>query len=260
MAYKDFLVVVDGSPNVRERLHQATDLAARFGAHLAGLYVRHVSVAEPPGDAREARQLFEDAAGRQRISAEWRLMTGFPVDVTAVQARYADLTILGQIDPDDFSAPVDQPRPEDIVLSVGRPVLIVPYIGAYPTIGQRVLVAWDASREATRAINDAMPLLAAAASVTVLTVDPVVDREQHGDVPGADIALHLARHGVNAHVETAASNGISVADTLLSRAGDLAADLLVMGAYGHSRVRELVLGGTTRTVLRSMTLPVLMAH
>jgi nucleotide-binding universal stress UspA family protein len=105
-----------------------------------------------------------------------------------------------------------------------------------------------------------MPLLSAASSVTVMTIDPQQSREEHGDVPGADIALHLARHGVAAQVESTVSGGIGVGDALLSRASDLGADLLIMGAYGHSRGRELILGGATRTVLESMTLPVLMAH
>jgi nucleotide-binding universal stress UspA family protein len=105
-----------------------------------------------------------------------------------------------------------------------------------------------------------MPLLVAASSVTVITVDAEQTHGRHGEVPGADIALHLARHGVTAQVERTVSAGIGTGNTLLSRASDLEADLLVMGAYGHSRVRELLLGGATRTVLTSMTVPVLMAH
>jgi nucleotide-binding universal stress UspA family protein len=123
-----------------------------------------------------------------------------------------------------------------------------------------VLVGWDSSREATRAINDAMPLLQAAQAVTVLAIDPTDGPAGHGEMPGADIALHLARHGVKATIESTVSAGIGIGNVLLSRASDLGADLLVMGAYGHSRVRELVLGGSTRTVIESMTLPVLMSH
>jgi nucleotide-binding universal stress UspA family protein len=142
----------------------------------------------------------------------------------------------------------------------GRPILVVPYAGHFARIGQRVVIGWDASREAARAVNDAMPLLAAAEAVTVLTIDPEQSPRGHGEIPGADIALHLARHGVTAQVERTVSAGIGIGNTLLSRAADLEADLLVMGAYGHSRVRELLLGGVTRTMLTSMTLPVLMAH
>ena len=207
-----------------------------------------------------ARALFDDEIARRTLSTEWRSATGFPIDVAAVQARYVDLIVLGQLDPEDTRATVTSPRPEDIALSAGRPVLIIPYVGHFEVIGRRILVAWDASREATRAVNDAMPLLASAAGVTVLTIDPPIGRTEHGDIPGADTALHLARHGVSASVEKTVAGSVGIGDVLLSRASDLGADLLVTGAYGHSRVRELVLGGATRTVLNSMTLPVLMSH
>ena len=260
MAYKDLLVIVDDGPNARERISHAADLAERFDAHLAGLCVSLAAAPAAPHPIDVARKLFDTEADRRQISAEWRAFTGFPVDVAAVQARYADLVILGQIEPDDPQAPVKNPRPEDIVLSAGRPVLVLPYVGTHSPIGRHILVAWDASREATRAVSDAMPLLVAASTVTVLTIDPVSDRIEHGEVPGADIALHLARHDVKARVEMTVSDGAGIGDVLLSGASDFGADLLVMGGYGHSRVRELVLGGATRTVLQSMTLPVLMSH
>jgi nucleotide-binding universal stress UspA family protein len=260
MAYKDLLVIVDDDHHARERISHGADLAERFDAHLAGLCVSLTAAPEAADRISRARELFDTETGRRRISAEWRSTTGFPIDVAAVQARYADLIVLNQLDPEDAQAPINSPRPEDMVLSAGRPILVIPYIGAHGPIGKRVLVAWDASREATRAVNDAMPLLAAATIVTVMTIDPVIERAEHGAVPGADIALHLTRHGVNAQVEKTVSGGVGIGDVLLSRASDLGADLLVMGAYGHSRVRELVLGGATRTVLMSMTLPVLMSH
>lgn len=260
MAYKNLLVIVDGGGNLRERIRLAADLAERFEAHLTGLYVPPASRPQRPHEAERARILFDDAVSPRGLSAEWRTGTGFPVDAAVVHARYADLTILGQLDPEDAQALVDCPRPEEVILSAGRPALVVPYVGTYDAVGDRILVAWDASREAARAVNDAMPLLAGASEVTVLSVDPVSSREAHGDIPGADIARHLGRHGVYARVESAPSAGVGVGDVLLSRAADLTADLLVMGAYAHSRVRELVLGGATRTVLDSMTLPVFFAH
>jgi nucleotide-binding universal stress UspA family protein len=260
MAYKDLLLIVDDGPDMRERLLLAAGLAERCEAHVAGLYITPASGNEAPGAAERLRDMFEDQFGQRGVSVEWRTATGFAVDVAAVQARYADLVILGQLDPTDPQAAVDRPRPEDIILSAGRPVLVVPYVGRYPSLGTCVLIGWDASREAARAVNDAMPLLAAASSVTVLSIDPVIGREEHGDIPGADIARHLGRHGVIVRVESAPSAGVGIGEVLLSRAADLSADLLVMGAYAHSRVRELVLGGATRTVLESMTLPVLIAR
>jgi nucleotide-binding universal stress UspA family protein len=260
MTYKDLLVMVDDGFGATERIRFAVELAERFDAHLAGLYVAPATRPDLPQVARRARELFEGIAAQRRISMEWRAAHGFPVDVAPVQARYVDLAILGQLDPKNAQASVDCPPPEDIALSTGRPVLVMPHVGQYSAAGKRALVAWNASREATRAINDALPLLAAASSVTVLAVDPVVGREEHGEVPGADIGLYLARHGIKAHVEEAVSGEVGIGDVLLSRAADLGADLLVMGAYGHSRIRELMLGGVTRAILKSMTLPVLMSH
>lgn len=283
MGYKDVLVVLDADPRTEDRIVLAARLAERFGAHLVGLHVAAVS--EPPGrldyfnsdaplfgpvyreteeqiraQAEETRLLFEDIIGRHSLSSEWRAAPGWPSEVAAVHGRYADLIILGQINPDDARSPLVRPRPEEVALLAGRPILVVPYTGNFSNVGGNALVAWDASREATRAVNDAMPLLAGASSVTVIAVDPKQSQDGHGEIPGADIALHLARHGVSAQVECAVSDGIGIGNTLLSRASDLGADLLVMGAYGHSRVHELLLGGATRTVLASMTLPVLMAH
>jgi nucleotide-binding universal stress UspA family protein len=281
MTYKDLLVVLDPGAQTRERVIVAADLAARSEAHLIGLYLSMVpespqrvglfdpSLLDPLYRqaqqrnrelASEVRALFEDIAGRRGVSTEWRIDSGYPADVAALHGRYADLIVLGQIDPEDLQAPVMQPRPEEVALAVGRPLLVVPYVGCFDTIGQRALIGWDGSREATRAINDAIPLLSNAESVTVLTVDATTGSHAHGDIPGADIALHLARHGIKARTERAISAGIGPANTLLSRASDLQADLLVMGAYGLSRFRELLLGGVTRTVLETMTVPVLMAH
>jgi nucleotide-binding universal stress UspA family protein len=214
--------------------------------------------------AREAadktKESFEHVTGLRGISAEWREMPEGLEGDPALHARYADLTILGQLDPDRSEADLIRPRPEHVTLASGRPILVVPYAGNLDNIGRRVLVGWNATREAARAVSDAMPLLAAAEIVIVLTIDPQEGPHGHGELPGADISLHLARHGVKAEIERTAAAGLPVGEVILSRAADLGADLLVMGAYGHSRARELWLGGATRSLLRSMTLPVLMSH
>ena len=147
---------------------------------------------------------------------------------------------------------------EEVVLTSGKPILVIPYIGAGKAMGKRVLVAWDASREAARAVADAMPMLEQADEVMVLAVNP--GNGAHGAEPGADIALHLARHGIKAEAQHIEAHDISVADVLLSRVADLSVDLIVMGAYGHSRLREIILGGVTRQVFEQMTVPVLMTH
>ena len=280
MSYKDLLVVLGSDAASRGRMALAAALSERFAAHLVGLYPFPVpdiprtlgyynpSLFDPifrelREKAQEVcdreREAFEHAASLRGLSAEWRVTEGLEAD-PAVHARYVDLTILGQLDPDGGDTELIRPRPELVALASGRPILAVPYAGQFETVGRRVLIGWNATREATRAVNDAMPLLAAADVVTVLTIDAREGPDAHGELPGADISLHLARHGVKATIERTVSAGVPAGEVLLSRAADLGADLLVIGAYGHSRMRELLLGGATRSILRSMTLPVLMSH
>jgi nucleotide-binding universal stress UspA family protein len=281
MSYKDLLVVLDSEASARGRIDLAAALAERFEAHLVGLYPlpipeapRHLGYYDPAllapffeelrvrarDTADKVRESFEHVAGLHGISAEWREIPEGPEADPALHARYVDLTILGQLDPDRGDAEMIRPRPDQVTLASGRPILVVPYAGHFETVGRRVLVGWNATREAARAVNDAMPLLVAAEMVTVLTIDAREGPYAHGELPGADISLHMARHGVKAEIERTVSADLSVGDVLLSRAADLGADLLVMGAYGHSRARELLLGGATRALLRSMTIPVLMSH
>jgi nucleotide-binding universal stress UspA family protein len=150
--------------------------------------------------------------------------------------------------------------PEEVILACSRPVLVVPFARRrLDRIGTNVVVAWNGSREAGRAVQDAVPLLAMSGAVTVLLVDP----EEDADIELAeDLVLHLARHGLYARTQVIRRelSTLSVSDTLLAQVADLDADLLVMGAYGHSRLREMILGGVTRDILRNMNVPVLMAH
>jgi nucleotide-binding universal stress UspA family protein len=150
--------------------------------------------------------------------------------------------------------------PEKVVLESGRPVVVIPFIGAPQTIGKRVMVAWNASRESVRAVNDALPVLVQSDTVEVLAINPPAGETGDGDIPCADICLHLARHGVNAVAESMQAADISVGDVLLSRAADRGVDLIVMGAYGHSRFREIVLSGVSRRLFNHMTVPVLFSH
>jgi len=137
-------------------------------------------------------------------------------------------------------------------------VLVMPYAGTFDVVGKRALLAWNASREATRATTDALPFLRAADKVVVAPVKP--DRAAHGEAPGTDIGLYLSRHGVRVEVAAIEGTELDAGSALLSRAADLSIDLIVMGAYGHSRMSELILGGVTRTMMESMTVPVLMSH
>ncbi len=280
MAYRNLLVQVDDTRGCAKRIEAAVDLAAAHGAHLTGVYI--IAEASPAtfaqgylpaelltalqqemrarADAALAR--FAAVAERNQITFEARVdrvLYTEVADALATNARYADLVILGQIDPDD---PVTGPRylPEQVILGCGRPALVIPYIGPAASLGDRVVIAWDASREAARAVNDALPLLERASSVSVVTINPRQDPFGHGEEPGADIGLHLARHDIKIEVERVVSRDIDVANTILSQLANEGGDLLVMGAYGHSRLREYVLGGVTRTILAEMTVPVLMSH
>lgn len=279
MSYKSILVQVNHSKACPARIEAAIGLALRHDAHLTGLYL----MTEPSGAsfvrgylppeiveaahaqaqalAEEKLGAFSAAAERNQVAYDTRIDRGYNVElpeVLSMHARYADLVVLGQDDPDDAS--VVRHLPEQLVLACGRPVLMIPYIGAGKTLGQRAIVAWDASREAARAVADALPLLEQAASVTVVSINPRQRDFGHGDVPGADIALHLARHGIKVEVERVETRDVDVGNALLSHVANEGADLLVMGGYGHSRLREIMLGGATRTILHDMTVPVLMSH
>lgn len=281
MSYKDLLVVLDSASDTRGRIELAASLAEKSAAHLVGLYAipspdlprragyADLAALEPVyhewreralEQAESMREMFENAAKQHGISQEWRGILEGPEADPALHARYSDLTILGQRDPDSDEMSMIRPHPERVTLASGRPILVIPYAGHFDKVGNCVLIAWNASREAARAIADAMPILIGADSVTVMSVDPRPGAEGDGDVPGADIAVHLARHGVKAQIERTVSADVPIGEVLLSRAADLGADLLVMGAYGHSRMRELLLGGATRSILASMTIPVLMSH
>lgn len=275
MALKNILVHVTNSDQAKARVEAALALASGHDAHLTGLGVQPDSHLPPYAisrippeilrdvEARQAAELeatrdsFESAAARAGWSgrSSWINDKGNPSDVVGLHARYADLAVIGQ-------QPVSGPdNPEEafadlLVMKSGRPVLVFPHVGARSPIGKHIVVAWNASREAARAVGDAMPLLENSEMVDILSIEP----EGIGDLPGADIAQHLARHGIKADAKRSVANRIDVGDVLLNFVSDSRADLIVMGAYGHSRVREMVLGGMTRYMLEHMTVPVLMSH
>jgi len=179
--------------------------------------------------------------------------------VAAVHARYADVAVMTRPS-DGVGAELREEIIEGVLFHSGRPALIAPPNWSGQSIGKRVVIAWDASREATRALSEADDILEFAESVTVLTVDAKPKMFGHGDQPGANIAAHLSRRGLPAEVRNVDSMGRSAALAILDEAVSLNADLVVMGGYAHSRLRELVFGGATRELLRSATVPLLMAH
>ncbi len=278
MSYKTILVHLNDKRRVKAVLGPAIELARRTEAHLIGLHVYAAVPAAPvtvPYGAKVLGSLvaaerqeteaiaaaFAEATRNQPFVAEWRAVKVPHVDLAAVvmdHGRAADLIVAGQTDPDwDLSPLMD--FTERLALESGRPVLVVPYVGTYPEVGRNVVVAWKPGREAARAVFDALPILQAAQTVTILEIKHKGEATD-ALAPDTTIAAALGRHGIKPVVRSSVAVDISVGDEILSRLADLGADLLVMGAYGHSRMRELVFGGATRHIARHMTVPTLFSH
>ena len=283
MALKDILVHLDNDPRCAARLAIAVDLAVRHQACLTGLYVVDVPntdyfygaglpmaglgpdqlvdvmTAEARAAAAPVEANFRQLLRLNNVEGEWRIVEGYTPAVLSVDSRYADLVIVGQ--PDDPRRPDHRSRlaVETTLMSAGRPVLTIPFAGEFPTLTDHILVAWNASRESTRAVHDAMPLLLTASEVTILAVNPRAAIDE-SDPPRTDLATHLARHGVRAETTRTVAEDISDGEALLSYASDISATMIVAGGYGHSRAREMIFGGVTRTLMNEMTIPVLFSH
>ena len=255
----------------------AVSIAAAFQAHIAAVAFAFDPVVTPAvldglsstwvdaqrdefrAAAKAAIDRFEAAARREGLSAEHRFFETSLGDAIALFGRVArrfDLSVVKQQEP-------DRPNGDDLIIEAalfqsGRPTVVVPYIQTAPLKLDRVLVAWDGSYGAARAIGDAMPFLRRAKAVDIVMVAD--GRTRKDEVPGVEIGNHLARHGLEVEVRQLVADGMDVANTILSHAADNAVDFMVMGGYGHSRLREFVLGGATRGILQTMTVPVLMAH
>jgi len=271
-AIKSVLVHMDSSAHATKRIQVARQVAETFGAEVTVQYcvtpalLRFATSLDESGQAvaimeeldqerrAKAHRLYE-ALGAQSPQMRWGERLGNEPWGFVQRAFYTDLLVLGQRDPDDAAA--DDLPPDflpDLLVGTGRPALVLPYAGPAARVGDTVLIAWKETREAARAVAAALPWLARARQVHALA---------YGDDAGrslASLARYLGRHGVITNVHAAGPEHGEVGENLLSRAADLGADLLVMGCYGHSRAREFVLGGMTRTLLQSMTLPVLMVH
>lgn len=281
MSYKVILVLADQAGNAHQRIALAAALAEQFNAHLIGAAAAAALPIVYPGgwavdgpaysawlsaqsgtveqQAKDSLRAFAESAAVQNIrSFETVQMDDDPAQGLSVRAHYADLVVIEQTDPAQPKLATPSDLPEYVIMSSGRPVLLVPFAGSFASCGKRPLIAWDGGMSATRAVTAAMPLLVRAdnVDVAVFSGDP---GDFVGDNPGDDIALYLSRHDVKTNV-IRSENAIEDGRALLDLARDHGNDLIVMGGYGHSRLRELVMGGVTRTVLRLMTLPVLMAH
>jgi nucleotide-binding universal stress UspA family protein len=280
MSYKTILVHCNDTRRIETVLAPAASLADTFQAHLIGLsvvppviIVPAPAALAPPvivdahcelyrANASTMRAAFESATRGRRLVAEWRDDDAGPfgvADCVLPYARASDLVVACQTDR-EWSESDRLDVADRLAMESGRPVLIVPNAGVHSRVGERVLVAWNGRREAARAVFDALPILRRATNVKVVWVNPQSEREVARDLPAADICAALARHGVRCEAtEQIAARG-GVGETLMTCANDMSADLLVMGCYGHTRLRELVFGGASRHVLRHMTIPVRMSH
>lgn len=275
MAIKDMLVIVDLAGE-KPAMKIGIDLAARISAHLTGLcfvyqpMIPSYGMAPIPADfiasaiqaaradADAASAAFRKAAELAGVMHEARttdLMAGTGFEEIDRQCRVTDLVVVGQPDPDK-PEPLRTPLIESVLFDAGVPVLVVPYIGAPQFKLDRALIAWDGSVTAARAVHAALPLLAFTKHVEVL----MLTSGEPDEAEGTGIARYLARHGLRTELRRTTRGGIGVADALLNFVSDNAYDWVVMGAYGHSRLREAVFGGTTRDILAEMTVPVFMMH
>ena len=277
MALKDLMMVADHSDVSEITFDYAAALADDHGAHLIVFYPVPIlppamtmgieystdwiaAVADDMQEQAEAcRRRLEGRAKELGVAMEWRSAEGEPSRLAAEFSRYVDITVTtqrgGGHGRDDAQA-----LTEHFILESGRPVIQVPYIGAPAVPPRQIVVGWDGSRTSARALHDALPLLVAADKVELLGIHRDGHADGAGEISEIDISAHLARHGVNVEAKTLVAEHIEPAELLLSHVSDCGAQLVVMGAYGHSRLRELVLGGMTRGILQSMTVPILMSH
>lgn len=277
MGYKNILVHLDEGERCGERLGVALRLAQSCGATVTGLFAQSENsgpslVARRASDhllaaAQRVREVFEAAAAEAGVTARWWQLShgeyGHVIGETVICARYTDLVVLGQHEQGGDNR-VPPSLVEEVLLNAGRPVLVVPFAGQFPVVGERVIIAWNASREAARAVNDAIPVMKHAKSVLVLALHPPRDTvADSGAVPQVDILEHLASHGIEAKRERMTVQNILPMDAVLSRASDEGSDLLVMGGFGGYSAGAFPLfnrGSNTRHILRQMTIPVLMSH
>ncbi len=274
---KDIVVSLQSGENGGPAGDYAISLASAFEAHIAGVAfvyaaiipvsavgyipreVIDVQLRENEAAAKAAIGRFNAAVARTGVSAEPLLLDGDVADASrrfSRIARYFDVAVVGQPKPE--ASHVEAMIGESTLFEAGRPVIMVPYVQRAPVRLDKVMVCWDGGGSAARAVGDAMPLLKRARKVEIVII--AHERGKPTEIEGVDLGRHLARHGLNVAVERIPGGDINVGEALLSRAADSGADLMVMGGYGHSRLREFVLGGVTRSILHSMTVPVLMSH
>ncbi|MDD2737058.1 MAG: universal stress protein [Desulfuromonadaceae bacterium] len=266
MPLKNILVHLDNSDHSATRLGLAADLAQKHQARLTALYIITHPYYEPlnmdtDANVKKVRNQFDEIIACTALQAEflavdWKVVGVTVAEIINFHAHYSDVVIIGQSDHGSGDKEIPSDLPERVLLGAGRPVLIVPYAGSNKECGTRVLVSWKPGREATRAVNDAIPLLTLADVVTVLAVNPTAAERSEED----KLCAHLACHGITARAEQKISVDIAVGDVLLNRVSDDGSNLLIMGAFAQTRLGTPALGDVARHILKYMTVPVLMSH
>ncbi|MEM9330819.1 MAG: universal stress protein [Pseudomonadota bacterium] len=281
MALKDILVHLDDSKECENRVAAAVALAKRHEASVTGIALAlestistYIGIDIPSNLSEVQKKLVQEAAERavakfektardEGVSCTQKIVSCSATKAPAIlafSARHADMTFLGQPNPGKESAHFLESLLEGVLFASGRPVYIVPYIGRPDTKVRTAVIAWDGGKKAARAVNDAIPILQGRGEAILLVINPEDRKEALGDNPRMDIAAHLERHGVKARVEILPHAEIAPGTVILNYLADVGADLLIMGAFGHSRLREKAFGGATDTILHQMTAPVLMSE
>lgn len=283
-AIKDVLVHVDNSPACESRVIRAIEIAERLSAQLTGLYVKPLPIpagylgsdigvfvddgAFDPNNAQinariemaatSAEAAFRDVLDQHQIDADWKVAVGSMVHEVCFWGQHMDLAIIGRSDADAMGTNISAVG--EILLSIGRPVIVLPDRRSHSNVGEHILVAWQPQQEAARAMGDSLAFLRSAKSVTVVSVESHSNQHDTNSSSLEALGRHLARHGVKAHIRSIRAGANSIGERLLMEAESEGADLIVSGAYGHSRLRELIFGGVTRSLLESCDIPLLMSH
>lgn len=282
MNYSSVIVCLDNRAASDQRLDFAIQFASQHQAHLTGLHLSYRALAsliafDAYGEMSEvaldweltvekiqqdSKADFTNKAKQAGLNCDWDCYRSNELKQVLARARVADISIVGQVSSNEIDNDIGNDFYTQFTINLGKPVLFLPDKTASSTTistnFKTVIVAWDGGRESTRAIADALPLLKAADLVYVMTV--MTKKDPDKELPDVDIAAFLSRHGVKVEIEKVDNITSEATNWILSRASQVKADLLVMGAYGHSRLNEFILGGMTRTVMQTMTLPVLMSH